>query len=86
MTRAEFDTYMLVAALLAGLLGVANLLRPNRRWLGLGAIFLGAGAMLYRQGSDVALVAVPCVLAVACLGKDAASRPPRDKASRGKRA
>ena len=86
MTRGEFDAYLLVVALLAGFLGVVNLLRPHRRWLGAGAILLGGAAMLYRQGTPMIFVVVPCGLAVVCLGKDAASRPPREKRTGGKRA
>lgn len=77
MTQAEFSNYLLFAALLAGLLGVVNLLRPHKRWLGGGAILLGLGTMLYRQGSPIPLVGTVCALAVGCMAKDVGSRTRR---------
>lgn len=74
MNQAQFESYLLFAALIAGLLGVVNLLRPHKRWLGAGAILLGFVAMLLRQGTSIWVMAIVGGLAVACMVKDAASR------------
>ena len=77
MSRVDFDAYMLAAALFAGVLGVVNLLRPKKRWLGAGAILLGLAAILYRLGYGPVPVYGACVLGFVCLVKDAVSRPPK---------
>lgn len=83
MTRPEFQSYILFVAILAGLLGVVNLLRPHKRWLGGGAILLGIAAMLFRQGVPMPFVAIACVLAAVCMGKDVGTRVGQPK-RRGK--
>lgn len=50
LTRGEFDTYLLFVALVFGLLGVVNLLRPHKRLLGAASIVLGLTTMAYREG------------------------------------
>lgn len=74
MTEAEFSSYLLYASLLLGVIGVANLLRPKKRWLGVGAICIGLAGMVYRQGLPLAVVAVVCGLGVFCLIRDIGER------------
>ena len=74
MTQAEFSSYLLFAALLLGLIGVVNLFRPNKRWLGVGAILVGIAGLLYRQGLPLPVVATVCGLGVFCLIRDIGTR------------
>ncbi len=77
MTRDEFSTYLVFIALAMGVLGVVNLLRPTKRWLGASSLCWGLSAMLYREGLAIFFVAVPAALAVLCLGLQAKSRERR---------
>lgn len=74
MTREEFSNFLLFAAILSGLLGVVNLLRPKKRWLGAGAVLLGVATMLYRQNDLAPTTVVVYVLAILCVVRDGASR------------
>ncbi len=77
MTQAEFSTYLLCASLLVGLIGLVNLFRPHKRWLGAGAIFICIGGLLYRQGLAVAVISIVCGLGVFCLIRDIGARASR---------
>ena len=77
MTASEFGAYLLFVAILAGVIGIANLLRPHKRWLGVGAILLGIAAMLYRQGASTTVVSVACLLAAASMIRDMSGRAGR---------
>jgi len=74
LTHAEFENYLLVVAILSGALGAVNLLRPHKRWLGAGSVFVGMAALVYRQSASVFAAAVPTGLAVVCMATDVASR------------
>lgn len=74
MTEAEFSNYLLYASLLVGLIGLVNFFRPNKRWLGAGAVFVCITGLLYRQGLAVPVVAVVGGLGVFCLLRDIGAR------------
>jgi hypothetical protein len=74
LTENEFHNYLLVIGIFSAVLGVVNLVRPNRRWLGAGAILLGVGAFLYASGVPKLVVGIVCGFGVYSLGKDVASR------------
>ena len=83
MTRAELDAYLLWFSVLMGVLGVVNLVRPHKRWLGLGGVLFGLGAFLYRL--NVPEIVVGGVLALGFLGgvqdvRTRAGRSPRSRA------
>ena len=74
MTQAEFENYLLVVAVLSGALGVVNLLRPHKRWLGAGSVFVGIVALVYRQSASPFAAAIPTGLAVFCMATDVGTR------------
>ena len=80
LTRSEFSGYLLFVALAFGILGVVNLLRPRKRWLGTGALFWGVAAMAYREDRSLAWIGFPCALAILCVGMQARERERRGKA------
>lgn len=71
MTKGEFSTYLLFVAFIFGVLGVVNLLRPTKRWIGAASILWGVAAILYRESYALPVVGVACALAVFCLGMQA---------------
>jgi hypothetical protein len=77
LTENEFRSFLLFAAILAAVIGLVNMLRPNRRWLGLGGVLLSIGAMLYSGGFPIVAVAIVCGLGVFALSKDVVSRTGR---------
>ncbi|RYE81138.1 MAG: hypothetical protein EOO74_01030 [Myxococcales bacterium] len=80
MTENEFRAFLMFAAILAAFIGLVNMLRPERRWLGAGGVLLSIGAMLYIGGFSMAVVAVACGLGVYALARDVAGRTGRRSA------
>lgn len=74
MTENEFRSFLLVAAILAAVIGLVNMIRPKRRWLGVGCFIAAAAALTYRSGAPVWAVAVIGGLALFALSRDVAGR------------
>lgn len=77
MTGQEFRLYLLFVALAAAILGIVNMLRPRKRWLGAGAVLLGIGVMLYNGGFPLLAVGIACGLGAFCLVRDVGVRAGR---------
>ena len=74
MTEAEFRSFLLFAAILAAAIGLANMMRPNRRWLGAGCLIAAAAGLSYRFGAPIWAVAIVGGLGLFALSRDVASR------------
>lgn len=77
LTKGEFDAYLLFVAFVAFACGILNLMRSRKRWLGAGAVCLGAAALIYRMDAPMWTVEVVGVLAIVCLGMDVSVRQRR---------
>ena len=74
MSERAFHTYLLFVAALTAILGVVNMVRPAKRWLGAGAVALSVAALLFAEGLPLFAVAVPGALALLCMAKDFSAR------------
>jgi hypothetical protein len=77
LTESEFRSFLLVAAILAAIIGLVNLLRPNRRWLGAGCLIAAGSALTYWFGAPIWVVAIVGGLALFSLSKDVGARTRR---------
>lgn len=74
LTQGELSSFILFAGALFGVLGVVNLLRPHKRWLGASNVFAALAAALFSQGAGRTWVVLAIVAGLACIALDAQRR------------